>query len=224
MRAKAMVTMVVAMVGGLGIGWYEHKRAERAERAIVEQRRALPKLCRQHGVEALARAMHTAAGTRRSAMFDEETEPTSGEATDTTSDLADAEQLTPFDESALDEWTHPGVSSGSLPRDLATKLSLSSEQEEILRAQVSTMNERVAHAVENLIDLMAKDDARPREAIDVLAAGLAALRDADDTFRAALDERQRAALETESFDITSAVDMEALLPILALSMPADMFP
>ena len=67
--------------------------------------------------------------------------------------------------------------------------------------------DQIGKAIDQLTALMSRTTPiQPREAIDALADGLEAIRQADDGFRAALDDTQRKQLAADGFDITSQID------------------
>lgn len=222
MRTKLLfAAMLVVTIAALGVGWYEHGRAQRAERAAAAAK-AAPKVaakdCSKDNFASLTRAVSTLVDAKQQSVAAPETAKTGDDDARGIDDLSSEEQAQLFEASdKLGDSSKQGLA------ELVAKLRLSSEQEQALRDHVARMNERAARSLDKLVTMMTQDGpVRPREAIDVLAEGLDAVREADDAFRASLDEGQRKLLEAESFDMTSAIDPSLLLPsILALATASD---
>jgi hypothetical protein len=100
MRTKLLVpVMGLVAIAGLGFGWYEHERAERAEHATAKPhaRPRAPSDCSHGNLASLTRAVSTLVEARRSTHGDAEVHAGSADETTSFDELSADDQAKVFE-------------------------------------------------------------------------------------------------------------------------------
>jgi len=226
MRVAVVVAVLGLAAAGVSLALLQRERARTDELmiALAQAKQAQAQSedaaasCKHSSLSNLGRAFTAAMSAKGapSAPTDGGVKHATPDAGTRFEDLPPEKQASMFD--ALDGYKRD---TSKKLADLKQKLQLSPEQDKLLGDRIEAMNHDVVAAADRLLALLAKSkDPPPRQLIAALGDGLDALRGADQAFRDALDDQQRAALDADGFDLTSQIDPLPLMTRAIAFAPA----